>query len=307
MDFTPPLKPGTLWTRVVKCTARALETGALQPVRTRQETVDDGGVLFLLRVVEQLAEKDRQRDPNETGAPGQSPFLPPEPDLAVADIPPGHVAVLNKFNVLDHHLLIVTREFAHQEELLDESDIHALLRCLNEFPSLGFYNGGEIAGASQPHKHLQLVPLPLGDGPFPIPIEAVLPRDNGPGTPVVVPAMPFPHRFVRFAEPAGAAQTREITDLYRQMLAEVGIRGVRHNDTLRQSAPYNLLVTRDWMLIVPRASEFHGGISVNGLGFAGSLFVRTRELAELVRSVGPMRILTAVAGLAPSTGPVQSG
>ena len=32
---------------------------------------------------------------------------------------------------------------------------------LAEFDGLGFYNGGETAGASQPHKHLQIVPLPL--------------------------------------------------------------------------------------------------------------------------------------------------
>ena len=59
--------------------------------------------------------------------------------------------------------------------------------------------------------------------------------------------------------------------------------------------PYNLLVTREWMLLVPRARERWGRASVNALGFAGALLVRTQaELAELAR-IGPMTVLQSVA------------
>ena len=36
---------------------------------------------------------------------------------------------------------------------------------MQAFPSgaLAFYNSGKVSGASQPHKHVQIVPLPLGD------------------------------------------------------------------------------------------------------------------------------------------------
>jgi ATP adenylyltransferase len=65
-------------------------------------------------------------------------------------------------------------------------------------------------------------------------------------------------------------------------------------DGPRQSAPYNLLVTRDWLLVVPRSREHAGGVSINALGYAGSLFVRDgAELARL-REMGPMRALAAV-------------
>jgi ATP adenylyltransferase len=90
--------------------------------------------------------------------------VPPEPELTVGGVGPTHVAVLNKYPVIDRHLLIVTREFAHQEALIDTADFAALAAVMREFPSLGFYNGGKTAGASQPHKHLQVVPLPLGRG-----------------------------------------------------------------------------------------------------------------------------------------------
>jgi len=50
------------------------------------------------------------------------------------------------------------------------------------------------------------------------------------------------------------------------------------------------------MLAVPRRSERFGSVSVNALGFAGSLFVRDQAELAMIRSAGPMRVLAAVAG-----------
>jgi len=49
------------------------------------------------------------------------------------------------------------------------------------------------------------------------------------------------------------------------------------------------------MLIVARSRECFETISINALGFAGLLFVRTHAELERVRAVGPMRVLRAVA------------
>ena len=77
------------------------------------------------------------------------------------------------------------------------------------------------------------------------------------------------------------------------MLREVGL-PVDPAGGGRQSAPYNLLVTSSWMLLVPRSRHAYRGIPVNGLGFAGSLFVRNRQELERVRELGPMTILREV-------------
>jgi len=278
----------------------ALACGALQPIETEQVEIRQGGVRFLVRVVSSLARKARQR---RQGAqqPCQDPFLPPEPELTVALLSPTHVAVLNKFNVLDHHLLVVTRAFEHQETLLTRPDLQALFLCMGELPSLGFYNGGERAGASQPHKHLQLVPLPLAaDGPaLPMaPLLAAGPR-TGIGT---CAGLPFRHAFGRLSRRPVANVQRaaelaaEAHDLYLRLLAAVGIRGLACAGETRQSAPYNLLVAEDWVLVVPRLAERFGSVSVNALGFAGSLFVKDRGELEAVRTAGPMAVLRAVAG-----------
>ena len=62
-----------------------------------------------------------------------------------------------------------------------------------------------------------------------------------------------------------------------------------------KSAPYCLLVTREWMLLVPRTREFFEGISVNALGFAGALLVRNQEQMKLLKKHGPMTALAHVA------------
>src|SRR5512139_1044597 len=191
---------GTLWKKIVKTSANALATGALVPIPTEYEFIEDGGVRYFVRILSNLVRKDEEKKKQAKEDGGANPFLPYEEALYVADVSESHVAVLNKFNVVDHHLLIVTRKFEEQETLLTLSDFEALMACMAEYDSLGFYNGGAAAGASQSHKHLQLVPLPLTpEGPG-IPIEPLLARARFKCVLGVLPGFPFLHVFVRLGE-----------------------------------------------------------------------------------------------------------
>jgi ATP adenylyltransferase len=292
-----PLKPGELYPALLERTRRAIACGALRSIETEQRCIEEAGVRFLVRSVSSLRRKSKEkRKKRRTGKPF-NPFLPPEPELTVGALSATHTAVLNKFNVLEQHLLIVTRHFEHQETLLTRADFEALWCSLREIDGLGFYNGGAAAGASQTHKHLQLVPLPLTpDGP-PLPMEPLLHTSGVPGEIVRIPQLPFRHRFCRLPEglwrnPGEAAALSQ--RLYRAMLQQCAIAGVRQAGTMRQSAPYNLLLRRGWMLLVPRAREHFGNISVNGLGYAGSLFVRDTAELQLVTEAGPMGVLAGV-------------
>jgi sulfate adenylyltransferase (ADP) / ATP adenylyltransferase len=296
------LEPGGLAEAVDARTRQALAEGALHPIETEQERIADTGVRFLVRVIASLGRKEADKRLRAMGGQGRpaNPFLPPDPELTVAEISTRHLAVLNKFSVLERHLLIVTRTFEHQETLLNRGDLRALFACMAEYPSLGFYNGGTVAGASQPHKHLQVVPLPLeADGPV-IPMQPLLDAGER-GCVGRCPKLPFAHAFARLDQPVAVAPmkaAKQAAALYRELLASVGITGVESEGAVRQSGPYNLLVADDWMLLVPRAEELFRGVSVNALGFAGSLFVRDREQLEAIRAVGPMHILQSVAGVA---------
>ena len=109
----------SLWSRVVERSARALERGALESIGTEHAIVEDGGVPFVVRMLSSLRRKDEDRKLREAQAADRAedynPFLPWDDDLFVAELSSTHVCLLNKFNVMDHHLLIVTRAFEEQE------------------------------------------------------------------------------------------------------------------------------------------------------------------------------------------------
>lgn len=300
------LQPGTLWRRIEEQTAHALAVGALRSIPTRLEYIEDGGVRFVVRIAPSLARKDRaRRKQAQAAASGKqaNPFLPYERDLLVAEISDTHLCLLNKFNVVEHHLLIVTRAFEDQECLLDAQDFAAMWTCLLEFDGLGFYNGGRIAGASQRHKHLQMVPLPLAEGGPSLPIEPALAAACFDGEVGVSPALPFRHAAARVPSVCpGSQHPAEVATcllaLYRALLGAVGLQAVEGD---RQSAPYNLLLTRQWMLLVPRSAEFFRGISVNALGYAGALLVRSDAQMALLKESGPMAVLRQVGIPRPET------
>ena len=289
------LRPGTLWKKIVDRSHQAIDCGAIQAIDTEQRCLEDHGVVFMLRVVSALTRKERERRTHQSKPVTErpNPFLPPEPALLVAAVSDTHLAVLNKFNVIDHHLLIVTHRFEHQETLLDEHDFDAWWRCLGEYPSLGFYNGGTVAGASQLHKHLQLVPLPLLNRGPRIPVEPLLPPTSPVGQIMVCDRLPFRHAFVRL-DPQ-SMEPIELVSLYRELLAKSGIHATQRRGGIYQSGPYNLLIIREWMLLVPRRKECFDAVSINGLGFAGSLFVKNRQQARNIVLHGPMAVLRRVA------------
>ncbi|WP_028228952.1 ATP adenylyltransferase family protein [Paraburkholderia ferrariae] len=279
-------------------TVLALERGALLPIETALTHIEDGGVRFGVRVAANLVRKDAALRTLDAQPP-RDPFLPYEAGLFVADLSPTHVALLNKFNVIDRHLLIVTRRFEPQEALLDVADFAALAVALREIDGLGFYNGGTVAGASQPHKHLQMVPLPLDERGPPVPMEALLdrvPAAEGKRAVVVVPGLNFRHAFARLDLLADSADeaARAAHACYRALLDAAGVKAIDVEGVAHQGAPYNLLVTRRWMWLVPRSRERIDGISVNTLGFAGSFFVRDTTQLHTLAQIGPMKALEHV-------------
>jgi len=297
-----PFRSGTLLERVTRVSAEALAAGALLPIPTDHAFVDDGGVRFFVRVLASLARKDADRAARERAAPAApppNPFLPYEKSLFVADVSERHVAILNKFNVVDRHLLIVTRAFEDQRALLTPEDFAAWWRCLSEYPSLGFYNGGVEAGASQPHKHLQIHPLPLAPAGPAVPVDPLLAGLPAGGGVTAVPGWDFEHAFSRlgtgnWGDPAAAA--RDAWERYRDLLRACRMRAPGPGgERFLQDAPYCLLGTRGWLLLVPRSREFFGPVSVNSLAYAGSFFVRDEEQLRLVRETGPVAVLRSVA------------
>lgn len=299
-----PCPPGELWARVREQSRRAIASGELAPLETRSRVLPEGGIPFTVQYASSLREKHARDRGGEArgggdGAP-ESPFLRPEPALEVAGLSPTHRALLNRFPVIPHHLLVVTRDFEEQSLPLDLADLSALARCLDEIDGLGFFNSGPVAGASQRHRHLQVVPFPVGAGPEPTPIDGVLAAvldDPAQGS---VPAFPFRHAVLplpptlwRAPEPEERVRRAgEAMHLgYRALAARVGLALVPGEP----APPHNLLATRRWMLLVPRRREGVDGLSINALGYAGSILIRNKAEWQTVQRHGPLEILRRVA------------
>ncbi|GAB4359035.1 MAG: hypothetical protein Kow006_27890 [Gammaproteobacteria bacterium] len=300
MRETGKEKPGgDLWAKLVARTRLAQQHGHQQPIPTHGESLMDGGLPVFLRVVENLGRKDNQPEhlPRVTTNEQHplSPFLPPEEDLFVADISPTHFSVLNKFNVLDHHLLIVTKEFEEQDCLLNSADFDALWICLRAFPSLGFYNGGEEAGASQRHKHLQIIPVDPQNPNHSAPWLPLMTRHAKKGEVTELPELPFQHALIGLENVAIEKPGTLLRDAYHTLLKHTGCNEAPET-AVRQKKPYNLLMTTDWMLMVPRSHERWHDISINALGYIGALLVRDENQAQDLKTHGPLQAL-AFAGL----------
>ena len=299
----PLLDPSRMATVIAERFRESGRRGTRVPVASRVEWVEEGGLRFIVRVLAPRASRDRASgaaagggdrralagasgpgaSANDDGGP-RSPFLPPyDPTLLVGAISPTHLCILNKFNVVDHHVLVVTRGYEDQEVALTAADLGAASTCLGGVDGLAFFNGGAAAGASQAHKHLQVVPLPLAPGGerFPLAgrVETALAAARG-----RVEGFAFRHRLAAVDSPDRAWRT------YRALLADLALErpGGR-------AAPYNLLMTRRWMLLVARSRGALDGIEVNALGFAGTLLVAGEEELSRVRERGPLEILRRVA------------
>ncbi|HEY9848459.1 MAG TPA: DUF4922 domain-containing protein [Leptolyngbyaceae cyanobacterium] len=291
-------KPDLLWQRVIQQTEFALNCGALETIPTEYQIVEDNGINFLVRVISNLVRKDaaRKEHTKDNKKPKDfNPFLPYDENLFVANISDTHVCLLNKFNVVDHHLLIVTRAFEEQETLLKFQDFEAMWLVLNEINGLAFYNSGKIAGASQPHKHLQWVPLPLSPTGEKIPIETKLATAEFEGIVGKVPSLPFLHALVKFDFPkTPSPQTAAGVTLasYRSLLKAVDL---LDENSDRPKGAYNLVATPEWMLVVPRKEESFQSIPVNSLGFAGAMLVRNDEQMKMLQEFGPLNAIAKVA------------
>ena len=67
--------------------------------------------------------------PDDDAKPA-NPFLPYDENLWVAHLSDTHTLLLNKFNLVAHHTLVVTREFEAQEQPVTAADFAATRAAL---------------------------------------------------------------------------------------------------------------------------------------------------------------------------------
>lgn len=264
--------------RAEAVSAEALTQGALVPLQTR---VHDLPALHPFVVRELLSRSPRHLRPE---GPKPNPFLPWDQPLEVDRFGGSHVLLLNKYPVQANHLLVITQQWQPQGGWIATEDWAVVARVGADFGGLWFFNSGATAGASQPHRHLQVLPRQAGESSCPL---APLLRSQLAGA-----APPWPWAY-RLSPRWDAAGGRDLPELYRRHALALGLGSPAAEAMPRH--PYNLLFDDDWFLSVRRVREHGAGFSVNGLGFAGYLLSTERSDRDWLERQGGWALLAAVA------------
>ncbi|THH16184.1 hypothetical protein EW146_g4410 [Bondarzewia mesenterica] len=241
------------------------------------------------------------------------PFQPPyDPNLYVGELKDEeegteYVVLLNKFSVVPNHFLLVTKVYESQSSPLMPSNLvqaYSMLLAAHKArtPYFAFYNCGDNSGASQPHKHIQFIPTEDEDGP---PIERLtkLAKIQREEKPFSLPNLPFAHHIRRLSIPTNSTPSNLepiLATAFLELL-DLVISTVRHDASHPPGVPsYNVILTLNHMYLVPRRQEAFTlqpsgcEISVNALGFAGTMLVKDEVELAAVKSVGPATILRGV-------------
>ncbi|ETN37167.1 uncharacterized protein HMPREF1541_08157 [Cyphellophora europaea CBS 101466] len=269
-------------------------------LKTRQ------GVPFQLRYCPALAKKPIDniappKDESKASKPKFDPFANPSSELLVANVPPpspSHALVLNKFPVIPNHFILATKEDKPQTDLLDPGDLAMTYACLEAWPEdetdsgsaddelFAFFNSGPHSGASQPHRHLQFLPIPdMKTGLTDPDAASWRPLIESLSTPHAIsepyqlahnPTFPFTalstalrpgltpaelyDRYITLLRAASllTAETSHVPSLQDLTSARI----TDPEDSKHVSFSYNLALTRDRMAICARRAE---GFSIPGL------------------------------------------
>ena len=269
--------------KAIEVTVAATASGALVPLNTSlTHLMGEGGSRFELRHLLSATPKHLR-----ASGPKPNPFLPWDHRLEVDRIGDSHVVILNKYPVQTSHMLLITQDWQPQTGWLSMEDWQSLARIDATTTGLWFFNSGPAAGASQPHRHLQLLPRAAG--------ERICARDGWfrrcaqeATTSVQDPLL----RSSRVAAISSTLTGETLQDLYLALAQDLGLGHPSTDDCPRGA--YNLLLSREWMAIVRRRREGIRGFSVNALGFAGSLLSTEASDRQWIQDSGPEALLQAV-------------
>lgn len=149
-----------------------------------------------------------------------------------------------------------------------------------EHPLLAVYNSGPRAGGENPHKHLELFPLP-DDG------DARLWPSRAHSTQVIasaIPGVPFAHYVLRLPNPC---TDESVYAAYTRLLAEAKSALAEYN----AGTDNNVILTSEWIAVVPRRTA-HGGEGGSGKGMLGLVSTVDGRGREEWSSGGYTKVLT---------------
>ncbi len=278
------MKSESIWSKAIEITRQAVDSGALFPLKTIKYKSNDASCDYELRFLKSPIPKYLI----EYG-PKRNPFIPWDTRLEIQPINDKHTLILNKYPVQLGHMLLITNTWKPQNGWLNLDDFEAIRNVDNDTTGLWFFNSSKEAGASQPHRHFQLLPRHFN--------EIVCPRykwfcsllnnnkdDNISDISRCISIKP--------RDTNNESNSYGLYNSYRSMVNEMNLGDI--DIISKPLKPYNLLITSEWIALITRATERSNGFSINALGFAGYFLGTKKSNVDILIKFGPDEILKDV-------------
>lgn len=241
-------------------------------------------IKFQFLVCSALSKKPQLKDAYDKSNPACT--FGPGSDLEFADdklllapINGTHSLILNKFCIFrPQYVLLTANSYRRQDEPLSVEDFDAVLAAWRRLTGSHYalYNCMEAAGSSRMHKHLQLLRRPADFLLFP-------------DRPDLRAAdVPFLYFLCRFESTPPSAQF--LLDSYNALLDEA--KKALRFPSVSSAFPHNVLLVKEWLLVIPRRRAEVDGASANGAGMMGMVWIADEERLQRWKVLGPAWVLS---------------
>ena len=277
------MKSQLIWAKALQISRKAVYSGAVIPLETQKYKTNklycDYELRFLLSHIPRYL--------IEYG-PKRNPFIPWDTRLEIKSINSKHTLILNKYPVQIGHMLLITNKWKPQNGWLDNDDFDAIKNVDNDTTGLWFFNSSKEAGASQPHRHFQLLPRNN--------YESICPRydwfcsllnSNNSKNSLISPSVSIKRRNNN-----SDSNSNDLYSSYKSLIHEMKLGDIDLDS--KPLKPYNLIITSEWIALITRKTDRAYGFSINALGFAGYFLGTKRSDVDQLIKFGPEQILKDV-------------
>ncbi len=277
------MKSQIIWAKALQISRKGVYSGAVIPLETKKYKANNLYCDYELRIL-------LSSIPSyliEYG-PKRNPFIPWDARLEIQPIDTKHTLILNKYPVQIGHMLLITNKWKPQNGWLDNDDFDAIKNVDNDTTGLWFFNSSKEAGASQPHRHFQLLPRHNH--------ESICPRydwfcsllnskDNR--NSLISRCVSIKRRNNK-----SDSNSNDLYSSYKSLIHEMNIGDIDLDS--KPLKPYNLIITPEWIALIKRKTDRAYGFSINALGFAGYFLGTKRSDVDQLIKFGPEQILKDV-------------
>ncbi len=277
------LRKEFFWSEALKNSELAIKNGAVIPLETIISKLNVRNKNFELRHL-----KTKLPQSLQITGPKLNPFKPWDNRLSISKILNKHQLILNKYPVQIGHMLLITNNWKPQNGWLSYDDFLAIATVESDTSGLWFFNSCKEAGASQPHRHIQLLRRESKS--------LICPREEWFDSLLCSNINRNSNLFKSVGiQGRSIKETNKSKELYDKYLKlSLSLKIGNPNIDKKPLCPYNLIITDNWISLIRRLKDKSYGFSINALGFAGYFLATDNSDTNYLLNNGAENLLNDV-------------